>query len=143
MKTQGKYLGIPYDWRWPSWKITKSRFWNKEDHRVFTPHVLGWGYSLNFYELTHNRKKWMLALLTIFAGLILLIGSSAVKQIKYLDKAHSTFENYYAFRGCTNLLERKDNYGICKTSSGETIKIVKYKDKWYLAGDLPCGFLCF
>jgi hypothetical protein len=60
-------------------------------------------------------------------------------QYFYLKKAHSTFENYYAFRGCTELITRTDDYGICKTKSGETIKIVKYQGKWFLDGDLPTG----
>jgi hypothetical protein len=66
-----------------------------------------------------------------------------IYQVLYLRKAHSTFENYYAFRGCTQLLEKTADYGLCKTTSGQTIKIVKYQGKWFLDGDLPCGFLCF
>lgn len=61
----------------------------------------------------------------------------------YLNIAHSTFDNYYNFRGCTQLINKTQDYGFCKISSGETIKIVKYQGKWYLDGDLPCGFLCF
>ena len=58
-----------------------------------------------------------------------------------LDKAHSTFENYYAFRGCAQLIDKTDDYGICKTTSGAVIKIVKFQNKWYLDGDLPvCWF---
>jgi hypothetical protein len=67
-------------------------------------------------------------------------------QWLYLRKAHSTFENYYVFRGCIQLLERTDSYGICKTSTGQTIKIVKFDGKWYLDGDLPWACLnkiCF
>lgn len=67
----------------------------------------------------------------------------SVYQVWYLRKAHSTFENYAAFRGCRQLLEKTDSYGTCKIASGQTIKIVKYQEKWYLDGDLPCGFLCF
>ena len=66
-----------------------------------------------------------------------------VYQIKMLDKAHSTFDNYYAFRGCKELISKTDEYGTCKLSSGETIKIVKFNGKWYLDGDLPGGFLDF
>ncbi len=64
-------------------------------------------------------------------------------QILYLRSAHSTFENYYAFRGCVQLLEKTPNYGTCKTNTGQVIKIVKFQNKWFLDGDLPCGFLCF
>ncbi len=53
----------------------------------------------------------------------------------YLQKAHSSFENYYQFRGCVSLVEKNDDYAFCKLSSGETIKLVKQQDKWYLDGD--------
>jgi hypothetical protein len=77
----------------------------------------------------------------ILVGLLIVV--FGIYQVLYLRKAHSTFENYYAFRGCTQLLERTPDYGLCKISSGRTIKIVKFQGKWYLDGDLPCGFLCF
>ena len=57
--------------------------------------------------------------------------------ILYLQKAHSTFENYYRFRGCVKLIQRTSDYGICKIDTGKIIKIVKYRDKWFLDGDLP------
>jgi sulfite exporter TauE/SafE len=83
-----------------------------------------------------NRKVMMVAV----AVLMIIL---AVYQYFYLKKAHSSFEDYYAFRGCTQLLERAVDYGRCKTDSGQTIKIVKYEGNWYLDGDLPCGFLCW
>ncbi|HVC82529.1 MAG TPA: hypothetical protein VNL35_18745 [Chloroflexota bacterium] len=46
-----RFLGIPYDWRSPSMARIKERSWNPNDRRVFTPKMLGWGYSINFYEL--------------------------------------------------------------------------------------------
>ena len=73
----------------------------------------------------------------------LLLAFFGAYQVYSLDKAHSTFENYYAFRGCTQLISRTDTEGVCRTASGATVKIVKYQGKWFLDGDLPCGFLCF
>lgn len=58
-------------------------------------------------------------------------------QLTTLHKAHSTFENYYAFRGCQQLLSRTDTAGTCRLASGKIIKLVQVKGKWYLAGDLP------
>lgn len=81
--------------------------------------------------------------LKIAIPVVIVIAAFCVYQVLYLQKAHSTFENYYTFRGCVQLIEKTDDYGICKTKDGQTIKIVKYQDKWYLDGDLPCGFLCF
>jgi hypothetical protein len=54
-----------------------------------------------------------------------------------LDIAHSTFENYYAFRGCQTLVDRTDTYADCKLADGSTIKIVLINGKWYLDGDGP------
>jgi hypothetical protein len=78
---------------------------------------------------------------TLIIGLLALI--FGIYQVIYLNKAHRTFENYYAFRGCTQLLEKTPDYGICKISNEKTIKIVKYQGRWFLDGDLPCGFLCW
>ncbi len=89
------------------------------------------------------KNKVTTVLISLVAILILVFG---ISQWFYLRKAHSTFENYFAFRECVQLLNKTDDYGICKTNSGQTIKIVKYKNKWYLDGDLPWGCLgriCF
>lgn len=76
----------------------------------------------------------LVALALLVVAVIFILCAS---QFLYVEKAHSTFENYYAFRGCTQLVERTDMYGICKTSSGQTIKMVLANGKWYLDGDLP------
>jgi hypothetical protein len=57
--------------------------------------------------------------------------------IYYLNNVHSTFEKYYTFRGCVELIQKTDSYGLCKLDSGTVIKIVKYENRWYLDGDLP------
>ena len=74
---------------------------------------------------------------------VVLIFIFSVQYVIFLRKAHSTFANYFAFRGCEKLLNKTDDYGICQTASGQTIKIVKFDNRWFLDGDLPCGFLCF
>lgn len=88
-------------------------------------------------------KKGYLAIIIIIA---LTVFSISAAQWFVLRKAHSTFDNYYAFRGCTQLLQKTATYGVCKTNPGKTIKIVKYQGKWYLDGDLPwacVGRICF
>ena len=47
----GKFLGVPYDWRRPTVARYKSRLWNSDDPRLFTPRAFGWGYDLNLLEL--------------------------------------------------------------------------------------------
>ena len=67
-----------------------------------------------------------------------------VYWIFYLRWAHSTFDNYYKFRGCATLISKTDEAGFCKLNDGSTIKLVKFNGKWYLDGDLPSGkFLDF
>lgn len=89
--------------------------------------------------LKKTRKNLVITALIII-GLIIILG---VYQVLMLNKAHSTFENYYSFRGCATLLERTDDYGVCQLINGQTIKIVKYQNRWFLDGDLPCGWFCF
>ncbi len=82
-----------------------------------------------------SKKKKMVFLV---AGMIVMIlAIAAVYQFIAATRAHRTFENYYAFRGCVQLLEKTEAYGTCRTADGATIKIVKYDDEWYLNGDLP------
>jgi hypothetical protein len=88
-------------------------------------------------------KKTKFKKIKVLVLLLVIIFIFSFYQIIYLKEAHRTFENYYIFRGCTQLFEKTDSYGICKTNSGQIIKIVKYQNKWYLDSDLPCGFLCF
>jgi hypothetical protein len=76
-------------------------------------------------------------IITIFLFVVIIIFTIGTIQFFILRKAHSTFANYYAFRGCVQLLEKTDTYGICKLSSGQTIKLVNIRGKWYLDGDGP------
>ena len=79
--------------------------------------------------------KKIVSLFVLIVVILVIITSSY--QFFNLKKAHSSFENYYIFRGCVQLLAKTDTYGICKTSSDQTIKIVKIDNKWYLDGDGP------
>jgi len=88
--------------------------------------------------LRNHKVLFTSVILTMFVILI-----AGIYGVLYFEKAHSTFENYYAFRGCRKLVQKTDTYAVCKLDTGQAIKIVKYQDKWYLDGDLPCGFLCF
>jgi hypothetical protein len=87
-----------------------------------------------------NTRLWTVSLATV----AVLVAALAVQQWIALRKAHSTFENYYAFRGCAQLLRRTSDYGVCRTSAGTVIKIVRFRGRWYLDGDLPAciGGVC-
>lgn len=52
-KPQGSAAGIPWDWRRPTKARFRSRAWNPDDRRLFTPKSFGYGYGVNFYWLAH------------------------------------------------------------------------------------------
>ncbi len=81
-----------------------------------------------------SHKRTIIFVCSALAAAVL---SLAVYWVYYLHVAHSTFENYYNFRGCVQLVEKGDAYATCKLSSGQIIKIVQFDGKWYLDGDLP------
>jgi hypothetical protein len=88
--------------------------------------------------ITTKQKKSI-----VWAVIVLLLAAFGIYQVQMLKKAHSSFDNYADFRGCVKVIERQEDYGVCQTAKGETEKIVQLNNKWYLEGDLPCGFLCF
>ena len=53
----GRFLGIPYDWRKPTWARFKSRVWNSNEPRIWTPRYYGWGYDLNLYQLWRRIRR--------------------------------------------------------------------------------------
>ena len=50
----GKFLGVPYDWRRPTWERYRSRWWNTKDHRIVMPRAFGWGYDFNLAEVARR-----------------------------------------------------------------------------------------
>lgn len=81
-------------------------------------------------------KRHKILIIVVSLAVVFFV-AFAFDKFFVLRKAHNTFENYYAFRRCIQLVEKTDTYGICKTSSGEIIKIVEIQNKWYLDGDGP------
>ncbi len=81
------------------------------------------------------------------AGMLLgglLLVALAGWQVAILHKAHSSFTNYAAFRGCTTITSQSNASGTCTLASGQTITMVQFRGRWYLAGDLPAcwGSMC-
>lgn len=92
---------------------------------------------LRSFIATKKRR----ALLGAGAIAAVAFGVLLVSQVAYVERAHQTFQNYYAFRGCQELLTKTANDATCRLSTGQVIKIVRYQNKWYLDGDLPvCWF---
>ncbi len=52
---QGRIMGIPYDFRWPTIERIREKVWNKSTSRILTPHLFGVGWSINFYPLLHSK----------------------------------------------------------------------------------------
>jgi len=42
---------IPYDFRFPTVERVRERMWNPDDPRIFTEHVFGVGWVINFHTL--------------------------------------------------------------------------------------------
>jgi len=47
----GRFLNVPYDFRFPTIERIKQRWWNPEDPRLLTPRVFGVGWSINLYQV--------------------------------------------------------------------------------------------
>ena len=50
-RSHGTLLKVPFEFRMPTLARIRERWWNPEDERVFTPGVLGVGWTLNAYQL--------------------------------------------------------------------------------------------
>ena len=55
-KSHGTFMGVPFEFRPPTPRRVKERWWNREDGRVFTPHVFGVGWSVNLPALSTRLK---------------------------------------------------------------------------------------
>jgi Family of unknown function (DUF5808) len=50
-KPQGRFLGLPYNWKRLRRRDAGKGVWDRDDRRVVTPKNYGWGYTINFAEL--------------------------------------------------------------------------------------------
>jgi Family of unknown function (DUF5808) len=64
MKKDGEILGVPYDFRKPTWSLVKERMWNPQDERIWTPRLTGIGWSINLFQLK-KRYPWAFYLLVV------------------------------------------------------------------------------
>ncbi len=87
--------------------------------------------------MTHIKEPRWQQVVSIIIVLGIIVGEFIAYQVHATNLAHTTFDRYYAFRGCVELIDKTDTYGDCRLQSGQTIKLVRINDKWYLDGDGP------
>lgn len=78
-------------------------------------------------------KKIRPLLVLAFLGMLVVTSG----WVYFLTRAHSTFDNYYNFRQCQQLILKEDTFATCKLADETVIKIVLIEGKWYLDGDGP------
>lgn len=66
MNKHGSFMGIPYDFRKPTWNRMKERMWNPADERLITPRAVGMGWTVNLYQL---KKRYPLLFYLLVAAL--------------------------------------------------------------------------
>ncbi len=52
----GDILGIPYDFRWPTFERLRTTFWNKNTSQLLVPQAFGMGWTINLYPLVYPQK---------------------------------------------------------------------------------------
>ena len=48
---------VPYEFRPPTLERLRERLWNPEDPRIFTEHIFGVGWAINFHTLLQMLQK--------------------------------------------------------------------------------------
>jgi len=54
---QGRFLGLPYNWRRPIRDEAGKGIWDPDDRRILTPKNCGWGYGINFAALKRRFTR--------------------------------------------------------------------------------------
>jgi Family of unknown function (DUF5808) len=58
----GRVLGVPYDFRWPTWQRFRDAYWNPDDPRILTDRVMGVGWAVNFAQLIPRLRETYISL---------------------------------------------------------------------------------
>jgi hypothetical protein len=56
-RRHGRFLGVPYDFRRPTWRRVRRTYWNPRGRRVFVPKAYGWGYDVNLGVLWRRLRR--------------------------------------------------------------------------------------
>lgn len=54
---QGRFLGLPYNWKRPTWAELRHTYWDRNERRVLLPKTYGWGLDINFAALFRRRPR--------------------------------------------------------------------------------------
>ena len=65
MELNGTVLGVPYDFRRPTWSKIKSNYWNPDDERIFMPRAFGIGWDINLYRFRERYPALFYAAVTL------------------------------------------------------------------------------
>jgi Family of unknown function (DUF5808) len=65
LELHGRVMGIPYDFRMPTWSKLQSHYWNPEDERIFIPRAFGIGWDINLYRLRERYPAVFYVLLSL------------------------------------------------------------------------------
>ncbi len=49
-QSHGRFVGVPFEFRFPTIHRLKKRMWNKDDPRLFTERPFGIGWTINLYQ---------------------------------------------------------------------------------------------
>jgi hypothetical protein len=102
--------------------------------RLFWAFIIGDFIKSIFHEYMNYIKKHRWA--QFAAVVVVLLAAVAIWQFFVLQKAHSSFANYAAFRGCETITSQSATSGTCTLSNGQSITMVQVNGRWYLQGDL-------
>lgn len=76
MAGHGEVLGVPYDFRLPTWRKLKRHYWNPADERLFVPRAFGIGWDVNLYTFRERYPG------LFYAALIATVMSVMLKLIR-------------------------------------------------------------
>ncbi len=48
---------VPYEFRPPTPERVRERLWNPEDPRIFTEHIFGVGWAINFHSVLQRLQR--------------------------------------------------------------------------------------
>jgi hypothetical protein len=54
---RGKVAGIPYNFRVAEWSDIAKEYWNPASDNIFTPHVIGMGWGINFAAVVSRFQQ--------------------------------------------------------------------------------------